>query len=159
MAKLARHLTLMHEVACSNLGRCIDFFFFLPALFFHGKNLAYKELNQCIEPSRVNLLYFTVMKLFEYMYFNSHYWNFLSTSSSLHIIETSWVHPYHFNVLNLFKNRYLTSLKWIFLSTCTLFQWIEAFWLHILCFIVLNHLNVPHFTISKHFEFMWYTLL
>ena len=73
MAKLARHLTRMHEVAGSNPGRCIDFFFFCLHFFFHGKNFAYKELNQCIEPSRVNLLYFTVMKLFEYMYFNSHY--------------------------------------------------------------------------------------
>ena len=48
MAKLARHLTLMQEVAGSNPGRCIDFFFFLIFFclhfFFHGKNLAHKEL-------------------------------------------------------------------------------------------------------------------
>ena len=42
MAKLARHLTLMHEVAGSNPGRCIDLFifFFLPALFFSLKKFS-----------------------------------------------------------------------------------------------------------------------
>ena len=34
MAKLARHLTLMQEVAGSNPGRCIDFFFFFFACTF-----------------------------------------------------------------------------------------------------------------------------
>ena len=42
MAKLAKHLTLMHEIAGSNPGRCNDFF---ACTFFYGKNLVHKELN------------------------------------------------------------------------------------------------------------------
>ena len=45
MAKLARHLTLMQEVAGSNPGPGDFFFFFCLHFFFHGKNLAHKELK------------------------------------------------------------------------------------------------------------------
>ena len=43
MAKLARHLAPMHEIAGSNPRKCLHFF--LPALFFLGKNLVLKELT------------------------------------------------------------------------------------------------------------------
>ena len=42
MAKLARHLTLMHEIAGSNFFFCLHF-------FFHGKNLVLKELRSIKE--------------------------------------------------------------------------------------------------------------
>ena len=98
------------------------------------------------------------------------YWSFLSTCTLLCIIEISWAHDHHFTILNLFKNMYLTFDS-IFSSTCTSFQWIEGFWLHILYFVHWTILNtfssfhfiedflvhVIYFTISKLFEYIYFT--
>ena len=61
MAKLARHLTLMHEIAGSNPSRCFDFFFFFAWTFlFMKKNVVLKELMMIIHIFHNSIIIFNL---------------------------------------------------------------------------------------------------